>query len=90
MATSHIVVLAGEKEDINTNHIFGNYGIYMCNESLEIRGLKAVGKISYAANHFRAILDLLYKELEKGYYPGYLIWIIISQKDQFLILNHIL
>jgi hypothetical protein len=44
----------------------------MCNEALVRRGLKAQDEISYAANHFRAILDLLYRKLEKSFYPSYL------------------
>lgn len=67
------VTLAGEGEQINTNHIFKDYGIYRCNEALEKRGLKAEGDEAYAANHFRAILDLLYERIKnEGKYPSYL------------------
>ena len=42
----------------------------MCNEGLYQRDLKAQGEISYAANHFRAILDLLYDSLRREVYPA--------------------
>jgi hypothetical protein len=67
-----VITLAGTGEEIDTNFIFGNYGIYLCNEALKNRGLKADGKTYYAANHFRAVLDLLYERIEKGKYPYYL------------------
>lgn len=66
------VNLAGKGEEIDTNFIFGNYGIYLCNDALKKRGLVANGVRSYAANHFRAILDLLYREIKEGRYPYYL------------------
>jgi len=70
--TSETVILAGKGEEIDTNYIFGSYGIYMCNEALKCRGLKAQSETSYAANHFRAILDRLYRVLIYGRYPGYI------------------
>jgi hypothetical protein len=43
---------------VNTNHIYGEYGIYCCLDNLkpefDFEG------IPYAANHFRAVLDILY------------------------------
>ena len=69
---SNIVMIAGNGERFDTNQIFGNYGIYNCNKTLENVGLKAQGEISYAANHYRAILDLLYEEIKNGNYPSYL------------------
>jgi hypothetical protein len=65
-------MIAGKGESINTNHIFGKYGVYMCNETLKKAGLMAQGEISYAANHFRAILDRLYRVLRDGRYPSYM------------------
>jgi hypothetical protein len=67
-----VITLAGNGENINSNLIFGNYGIYDCTETLKKRGLKANGNVSYAANHFRAILDLLYERIKEGKYPSYL------------------
>lgn len=70
--TSKVATVAGDGEEINTNHIFKNYGIYQCDEALNKRGLKAEGEISYSANHFRAILDLLYWRLKNGKDAGYM------------------
>jgi len=70
--TSEHVILAGDGESLNTNHIYGYYGIYMCNKALERRGLRAQGEISYSANHFRAILDRLYRVLKNGRYPDFI------------------
>ncbi len=63
------VTIAGNGEKIDTNPIWGNYGVYICDNALQERGLQAEGKISYAANHFRAILDLLYARLKENKYP---------------------
>lgn len=68
--TPHTVMIAGEGEKINTNHIFGKDGIYVCDKALARRGLKADGKTSYAANHFRAILDLVHSSLQDNIYPS--------------------
>jgi hypothetical protein len=65
------IFVAGEGEKINTNHIFGSYGIYRCEESLKKRGLFSEGR-PHAANHFRAILDLLYQSVNEGDYPRHL------------------
>lgn len=59
------LLLAGEGEQLNTNPIYGEYGIYECSEAMRRRnlilpeGMTAV----YAANHFRAILDMVYNTL---------------------------
>jgi hypothetical protein len=53
-----------------TNHIYGSYGVYDCSEGLMKRGLTFAGNgTPYAANHFRAILDLLYDWLIEDLYP---------------------
>src|SRR4051794_10608739 len=54
--------IAGEGEDtlVNTNPIFGAYGIHECSEVLKKLGLSLPENAPvYAANHYRAILDLL-------------------------------
>lgn len=63
------VLLAGEGEQINTNAILSDYGIYRCDKALERRGLIAE-KPAYAANHFRAILDLLYEQIKEKRTPS--------------------
>lgn len=64
------IMLAGEGEAINTNTILGDLGIYECSSTLKEAGipLPEPEKI-YAANHYRAILDLLYHSVKDDYYP---------------------
>lgn len=61
------LTLAGEGEFINTNQIFGQYGIYECSAIMREAGLYISDEITavYAANHLRAILDLIYRSLIK-------------------------
>jgi hypothetical protein len=63
------VYIAGEGESVNTNHIYRDYGVYNCSDGLKKLGLNYEGKVPYAANHFRAILDLLYDFLLCDMYP---------------------
>ncbi|MBQ7262087.1 MAG: hypothetical protein IJR14_00055 [Synergistaceae bacterium] len=74
------VTLAGEGERIDTNAIWGDWGIYCCDDSLRRRALKAPSP-SYAANHFRAILDLLYESVRDGKEPAYLCWASVDYLD---------
>jgi len=62
-----VVDLAGDGMDWNTNSIFGNYGIYEGKDRLLRKGLTVSDDIAevYLANHFRAILDLLWHSLRK-------------------------
>lgn len=57
--------LAGEGETVNTNHIYGDWGIYECSREMRGRGLILPAGMTavYAANHFRAILDMVYSSL---------------------------
>lgn len=57
--------LAGDDEALNTNYIYGQYGIYECSAAMKRAGLVIPERIFdvYAANHFRAILDMLYWSL---------------------------
>jgi hypothetical protein len=66
-----VFFIAGENGVVDTNPIFDKYGIYPCEEALQKRGLRSGGR-AYAANHFRAILDMLYEKLRRGGYPRYL------------------
>ncbi|MHB1287668.1 MAG: hypothetical protein ACYCYP_14170 [Leptospirales bacterium] len=65
--------LAGEGLEWNTNSVFGDYGIHECSEELRRRGIIIPeGARVYSANHFRAILDMLYHSVAKGQIPRYL------------------
>ena len=67
------VFIAGRDGRVDTNSIYGNYGIYDCTEALKTRGIEYKGKRRpYAANHFRAILDLLYDCIIDDVYPLYM------------------
>ena len=57
--------VAGDKEPLNTNLIFGHLGIYECSDILRTKGIALVqNEKVYAANHNRAILDMLYSALK--------------------------
>ena len=67
------LTLAGEGLEWNTNALFGDYGIHECSEELRRRGVIVPdGMPVYSANHYRAILDMLYDSIEKGQVPQYL------------------
>ncbi len=51
--------ICGDGCVVNTNHIFGNTGIYDCTEILDELRIRHESAIAYAANHARAIADLL-------------------------------
>jgi hypothetical protein len=57
--------LAGDGEALNTNHIYGQYGIYECSAAMGRTGLDVPTGNVYSANHFRAILDMLYWSLAR-------------------------
>lgn len=65
------VFIAGRNGKVDTNAVWGNFGVYPCKQALARRNLQG-GEHAYAANHFRAILDLLYESLQKNRFPGYL------------------
>ena len=60
------VTLAGDAE-IDTTPIYGDLGIYEGRDRLVARGLEVPADMEqvYLANHFRAILDLLYRSLTR-------------------------
>lgn len=65
--------VAGEGEDWNTNKIFGNFGVNECSELLRKLGLAIPrGEKVYSAGHYRAVLDMLYRCVKKGYYPHHI------------------
>jgi len=57
---SENVRIAGIGTDLNTNEIWGNYGIYEGKVYLKNIGIKTQLKNIYIANHIRAVLDMLY------------------------------
>lgn len=61
------ITLAGYGTDINTNDIWGDWGVYEGKDRLLKKDLKIKERITevYIANHFRAILDLLYRDLRR-------------------------
>jgi len=56
-------MLAGEGEELNTNFILQDFGIYECSGTLRHLGVAVDNKV-YAANHHRAILDMLYRSVK--------------------------
>ena len=59
------LILTGEGEALNTNHIFGSYGIHECSAALIKRGINLPEGMTevWSANHFRAVLDMAYESL---------------------------
>lgn len=57
----------GGSDEVNTNHIYGSYGIYEGKDRLRAKGLQLPKDMQavYLANHTRAILDLLYRSLTR-------------------------
>lgn len=67
------LTLAGEGLEWNTNSVFEDYGIHECSEALRQRGIPISEETRvYSANHYRAILDMLYHSVAKGQVPRYL------------------
>lgn len=63
------IKLYGEGKEINTNHIFGYYGVANREERLRSLGLNI--RRVYIANHHRAIVDMVYEYLTKYNQIGY-------------------
>jgi len=67
------LTLAGEGLEWNTNALFGDYGIHECSEELRRRGIIIPEGMSvYSANHYRAILDMLWRSVSSGRIPQHL------------------
>lgn len=65
--------VAGEGTELNTNPIWGAWGIYDCSSILRAKGIAiAAEEKIYAANHGRAISDLLYRALKNLEYPHHI------------------
>lgn len=61
------VTLAGKGMEIDTNDVFQDFGVYEGRARLLAQGLEIDDEITevYVANHFRAILDLLFYYLKR-------------------------
>lgn len=58
---------------VDTNDIFGSYGIRECSSVLKNRGLPLANETKvYSADFVRAILDMLYDNLEKNHTPKHI------------------
>jgi len=67
------LIMAGEGLEWNTNALFGEYGIHECSDILRGRGIPVPkGTNVYSANHYRAILDMLYRSVSSGHIPQHL------------------
>ncbi len=56
------------KDYVSTNTIFGSEGIFDCTEVLKERGVRVPeGVTVYAANHYRAVGDVIVNALKKGW-----------------------
>ncbi len=64
---------AGEGLEWNTNALFGEYGIHECSNILRSRGISIPDGVQvFSANHYRAILDMLYRSVSSGHIPQHL------------------
>src|SRR4051812_23600347 len=63
------IFLAGEGEEWNTNTVLADFGIHECSAVLRRLGLDiSQSQRVYAANHLRAILDMLYRCIKRKNY----------------------
>lgn len=61
-----LLFIVGEGEPFNSNKIFGNEGIIECSHILDEFKIEHVSEKVYAANHIRAIADLILYFSETG------------------------
>jgi hypothetical protein len=83
------ISLAGEGESLNTNSILDEFGIYECSSILRECGLPISDddKI-YAADHYRAMLDMIYRCIHQGNFPHHLDiddWFHSAEQTSFLL-----
>jgi hypothetical protein len=65
--------VAGEGRALNSNPIWGALGIYECSDILRAKGIAMPTEARvYAANHCRAILDMLYNAIKRKEYPHHI------------------
>lgn len=82
------IFVAGEGRALNTNPIWGTLGIYDCSHILRAKGIAiAADEKVYAANHCRAVLDMLYNAIKSKEYPYHIIvddWLDIDSERKRL------
>jgi hypothetical protein len=67
------IFVAGEGRALNSNAIWGALGIYDCSDILRAKGIAiAVEERVYAANHCRAILDMIHNAIKRKKYPHHI------------------
>lgn len=54
-------------DTLSTKQWLGNTGIFDCHEILLECGVSLLNKKVYAANHYRAIADMVYDNVKRGY-----------------------
>lgn len=65
--------VAGEGRALNCNAIWGALGIYDCGDILRAKGIAiAAEERVYAANHCRAILDMVHNAIKHKEYPHHI------------------
>jgi hypothetical protein len=78
--------VAGEGSALNTNPIWGVLGIYECGSILHAKGIAiASDEKVYAANHCRAVLDMLYNAIKRKEYPSHIIiddWLDVDSEQK--------
>ena len=83
------IFVAGIAGEYDTNGILGNFGIKECAEELKKMGVSVPeNQPVYTANHYRAILDLLYNCVQKGRYPYHIDiddWLNTESQQNFLL-----
>jgi hypothetical protein len=63
--------ITGDGCPANTNHLLGDIGIYDCTSLLKGIGVRHEGEKAYAANHARAIVDLVIGTILRGGSPAF-------------------
>lgn len=83
--------VAGDGRSLNTNSIWGVLGIYECSSILHAKGLAiAADEKVYAANHCRAILDMIHNAIKHKEYPYHIIiddWLDVDAERKHLFEN---
>ncbi|TXH56089.1 MAG: hypothetical protein E6Q89_05885 [Bacteroidia bacterium] len=57
---------------IDTSNLFGDYGVKECSDTLRRYGLTIEAKV-YVANHIRAVLDMIYKNISEETLPSHIV-----------------
>ena len=65
--------ISGTGCQTDTNHVLGDAGIYDCTAILGELGIPHEGSVAYAANHARAIADLVIAAVLRGESPDFVV-----------------